>query len=312
MTQRSSAPIAPATTIAADAWQPLARPASIFAAVAAFARAKPMGAFGGLVVVMLVVVALLANVLAPENPIATNQRMALRPPSAEHLLGTDQFGRDILSRVIFGARVSLFVGVGVTLIALSLAVMIGVSSAYFGGAVDYGVQRLVDSVQAVPGLILLISVLVVLGPSVTNVVLALAFRSAITTSRVVRGATLGVIAHPYVEAAKVLGGSDLRIMARHVVPNIIPPAIIVATVQFGGTILAEASLSFLGYGVPPPTPTWGGMLSAEGRAYMIAAPWILIAPAVALSLVVFSVNMLGDALRDRLDPRLRGGGGRMH
>jgi peptide/nickel transport system permease protein len=159
----------------------------------------------------------------------------------------------------------------------------------------------------VPGLILLISVLVILGPSITNVVLALAFRSSITTSRVVRGATLGVLTNPYVESAKVLGANDLRVMLQHVVPNIVPPVIIVATVQFGGAILAEAALSFLGYGVPPPTPTWGGMMSAEGRIYMIAAPWVLLAPAIALSLVVFSVNVFGDALRDRLDPRLRAG-----
>jgi peptide/nickel transport system permease protein len=143
------------------------------------------------------------------------------------------------------------------------------------------------------------------------VVIALAMRSAITASRVIRSATLSVLANAYVESATVLGAGHIRVMLRHVAPNILPAAIIMATVQFGGAILAEASLSFLGYGVPPPTPTWGGMMSAEGRIYMNAAPWILIAPAVALSLVVFSVNMLGDALRDRLDPRLRGGGGRM-
>ena len=276
-----------------------------------FARAKPLGAMGAVVLTLLVVMAVFAPVLAPYDPVATNQRAALQSPDGAHLLGTDQFGRDILSRVLQGARISLYVGLGATSISIVLALIIGVVSAYFGGVTDYFVQRLVDAVQAVPALILLISVLVILGPSITNVVLALAFRSSITTSRIVRGATLGVLTNPYVEAAKVVGARDLRVMLQHVVPNIIPPVIIVATVQFGGAILAEAGLSFLGYGVPPPTPSWGGMMSAEGRVYMIAAPWILISPAVALSLVVFSVNVLGDALRDRLDPRLRGGGGRM-
>ena len=277
----------------------------------AFARAKPLGAFGAVVVIVMVLMAVFAQQIEPYDPIATSQREALESPGGAHALGTDQYGRDILSRVIRGARISLYVGLGATTAAIVVATMIGVASAYFGGATDYLAQRLVDAVQAIPGLIMLISVLVILGPSITNVVLALAFRSSITTSRIVRGATLGVLANPYVEAAKVLGAHDVRVMLRHVVPNIIPPVIIVATVQFGGAILAEASLSFLGYGVPPPTPTWGGMMSAEGRIYMIAAPWILIAPAIALSLVVFSVNMLGDALRDRLDPRMRGGGGRM-
>lgn len=277
----------------------------------AFARAKPLGAIGAVILTVMVVMAVFAPVLEPYNPIATSQREALQSPGAGHLLGTDQFGRDILSRVIRGARISLYVGLGATLAAVTMAMIIGVVSAYFGGVTDYFIQRLVDAVQAVPGLILLISVLVILGPSITNVVLALAFRSSITTSRIVRGATLGVLTNPYVEAAKVVGARDLRVMLQHVVPNIIPPVIIVATVQFGGAILAEASLSFLGYGVPPPTPTWGGMMSAEGRVYMIAAPWVLIGPAVALSLVVFSVNIFGDALRDRLDPRLRGGGGRL-
>lgn len=278
---------------------------------AAFARAKPLGAIGALVLLVMVVMAIFAPIIEPYNPVSNNQREALQSPRTGHLMGTDQFGRDIFSRVVRGARISLYVGLGATVTAIVLATMIGVCSAYFGGVTDYVVQRVVDTVQAIPGLILLISVLVILGPSITNVVLALAFRSAITTSRVVRSATLAVLANPYIEAAKVVGARDLRVMTLHLVPNIIPPVIIVATVQFGGAILAEASLSFLGYGVPPPTPTWGGMMSAEGRTFMLAAPWILIGPAVALSLVVFSVNMLGDALRDRLDPRLRGGGGRM-
>jgi peptide/nickel transport system permease protein len=279
--------------------------------VVRFARAKPLGAIGAVILLVMVVLAIFAQLIEPYDPLETNQREALQPPSSSHWLGTDQYGRDILSRVIRGARISLYVGLGATVAAIFVATVIGVSSSYFGGWFDYMIQRLVDAVQAVPGLIMLISVLVILGPSITNVMIALAFRSSITTSRIVRGASLGVLAHPYVEAGKVIGASNLRLMAQHVVPNIIPPIIIVATVQFGGAILAEASLSFLGYGVPPPNPTWGGMMSAEGRTFMLAAPWILWGPLLALSLVVFSVNMLGDALRDRLDPRMRGGGGRM-
>jgi peptide/nickel transport system permease protein len=286
-------------------------PGRVWRALLSFARAKPLGAFGACVLLAMVLMAIFARQIEPFNPVATNQRQALQSPSGAHIAGTDQFGRDVFSRIIRGARISLYVGIGATLIGISLAVLIGVTSAYFGGVTDYAVQRLVDVVQAIPALIMLISVLVVLGPSITNVVIALALRSAITSSRVIRSATLSVIAHPYVEAVKVLGAHDLRVMLRHVVPNIVPPAIIVATVQFGGAILAEAALSFLGYGVPPPNPTWGGMMSAEGRTFMIAAPWILIGPAVALSLVVFSVNVMGDALRDRLDPRMRGTGGRM-
>lgn len=276
-----------------------------------FVRAKPLGALGALVLVVAALMAVFAQVIEPYDPVATSQREALESPSGVHLLGTDQFGRDVFSRVVRGARISLYVGLGATSAAVVLATLIGIVSAYFGGVADYFIQRLVDVVQAIPGLILLISVLVILGPSITNVVLALAFRASITASRVIRSATLSVIANPFVEAATVLGAGHVRIMLRHVAPNIVPAAIIIATIQFGGAILAEASLSFLGYGVPPPTPTWGGMMSAEGRVYMIAAPWILIGPAVALSLVVFSVNMLGDALRDRLDPRLRGTGGRL-
>lgn len=184
--------------------------------------------------------------------------------------------------------------------------MIGTLSAYAGGAVDYFVQRVVDTVQAIPSLILLIAIMVILGPSRTNVIIALSARSLMVTSRVVRGSALGVLGQPYVGAGRVIGCSHLRTIVRYIVPNIMGPIIVLATINFGGAILAEAALSYLGYGVPPPTATWGGMLSAEGRAYMSVAPWLLLAPTIALTLVVFSANMLGDALRDVLDPRLRG------
>lgn len=273
--------------------------------VGKFVRRKPLGAFGGFITVLLVFVAIFADVIAPYGALAHSTE-TLQGPSAQHWLGTDQFGRDVLSRIIHGARVSLLVGVGVTLLGTVPALLLGLASAYFGGWVDYTVQRLVDAFQSVPYLIMLISIMVVLGPSLTNVIIALSFRRAIVESRVMRGATMGILNNTYIESARATGATDIRIMLRHLVPNIMPTLIVLGSIGFAGVILAEASLSFLGYGVPPPTPSWGGMLAADGRAYMFAAPWMLIAPTIALSLTVFGVNMFGDALRDVLDPRLRG------
>ncbi|MCA9855747.1 MAG: ABC transporter permease [Dehalococcoidia bacterium] len=278
---------------------------SAAASVRKFVRRKPLGAFGGAVTVLLVLVAVFADLIAP-YPGLQHSAATLQGPSADHWLGTDQFGRDILSRVIHGARVSLFVGVGVTLLGTIPALLLGLASAYFGGWVDYLVQRLVDAFQSVPYLIMLIAIMVVLGPSLTNVIVALSFRRAIVESRVMRGATMGILNNVYIEAAHATGATNTRIMLRHLVPNIMPTLIVLGSIGFAGVILAEASLSFLGYGVPPPTPSWGGMLAADGRAYMFAAPWMLIAPTLALSVTVFGVNMFGDALRDVLDPRLRG------
>ncbi len=271
-----------------------------------FTRHKPLGAFGAIVFVALVLTAALANVIAPYGALATDSTAALVGPSASHLAGTDQFGRDILSRVIFGARTSLEVGVAVTVFAMIPEIAIGMASAYFGGWVDYFVQRLVDTVQAIPYLIMLIAIMVVLGPSLLNVIIALSVRRMIVESRVMRGATMSILNSTYVESASAIGAGHVRILFRHLLPNIMPTAIIMASIGFSGVILAEASLSFLGYGVPPPTPSWGGMVAADGRAYMFAAPWMLVAPTIALALVVFGVNMFGDALRDVLDPRLRG------
>ncbi|MGE3960088.1 MAG: ABC transporter permease [Dehalococcoidia bacterium] len=273
--------------------------------VGRFIRKKPLGAFGAFITVVLVLAALLADVVAPYGALE-HSNATLAGPSWSHWLGTDQFGRDILSRIIHGARVSLFVGVGVTLLGTIPALLIGVVSAYFGGWVDYAIQRLVDSFQSIPYLIMLIAIMVVLGPSLTNVIIALSFRRAIVESRVMRGATMGILNNTYIEAARATGATNVRIMLRHLVPNIMPTLIVLGSIGFAGVILAEASLSFLGYGVPPPTPSWGGMLAADGRAYMFAAPWMLIAPTIALSITVFGVNMFGDALRDVLDPRLRG------
>ncbi|MBM3139515.1 MAG: ABC transporter permease [Candidatus Rokubacteria bacterium] len=271
-----------------------------------FVRRKPLGAFGAAVILILIVVAVFAEVLAPADPIAQNQREALLGPSAKHLAGTDQFGRDVMSRLIHGARISLYVGVGATLLTLVPATVLGILSAYVGGAFDYLFQRVVDAIQAVPGLILLIAIVVVLGSNLFNIIVALSFGGAIVDSRVMRGATMQVSKADYVSAARVLGATDVRIMFQHILPNIMPPIIVLASLGFGQFILAEASLSFLGFGIQPPAPSWGNMLASEGRRYMYAAPWLLWAPAAALSLVVFGMNMFGDALRDVLDPRLRG------
>ncbi len=272
------------------------------------ARRKPLGAFGAVVLSAMVLVALFAGLISPYDPLVNDQAVAIQKPSAAHLAGTDQFGRDILSRVIFGARTALTIGVAATALAMIPAAIIGVASAYFRGAVDYLIQRCVDAIQSIPGLILLIAIMVILGPSLRNVVIALSFGYAVTSSRIVRGAAITIIGATYVEAARLVGASDLRIMLRHILPNVVPPLIVTASLGFGQLILAEASISFLGYGIRPPNPSWGNMLAADGRAYMFAQPWMLLAPTIALGLVVFGVNMLGDAIRDLIDPRLRGAG----
>lgn len=269
------------------------------------ARKKPMGAAGAIVLVLLVLVAIFADVVAP-YPALEHGPTPLAGPSSEHLAGTDQFGRDILSRVIYGARTSLYVGVAATVVSMVPAVLLGMTSAFFGGWYDYLLQRFVDTIQALPGLILLMTIVVILGSSLWNVIFALSFNRAIVGSRVMRGATLGVSTATYVEAARACGATNVRIILRHLLPNIVPTIIVVYSLGFGTVILAEASLSFLGLGVPPPTPSWGGMMAADGRAYMFAAPWMLWAPTIALAVVVFAVNMFGDAIRDLLDPRLRG------
>lgn len=275
--------------------------------VARFARRKPLGAGGAAVIVLLILIAVGADVISPHDPLE-HSPARLQGPSTENLVGTDQFGRDVLSRVIYGARTSLQVGVAATIFAMVPAVIIGMTSAYFGGWYDYSVQRFVDTIQALPGLILLVTILVILGAGMWNVIFALSFNSAIVGSRVMRGATMGVSNEMYVDAARAMGATHVRVMFRHLLPNIVPTVIVVYSLGFGNVILAEASLSFLGYGIPPPTPSWGGMLAADGRSYMFAAPWMLWGPTVALALVIFAVNMFGDAMRDVLDPRLRGAG----
>jgi peptide/nickel transport system permease protein len=274
--------------------------------IGAFCRQKPLGAVGAAIVLGLLAMAACAEWIAPY---AYDQQIPdgrLRPPGGGFLLGTDNVSRDVFSRIVYGARVSVTVGFLTVLIGTSLAATIGITSGYFRGRYDVVVQRLVDAWQSFPYLIIILSLLAVLGPGMLNVILSLSILVAAATSRVIRSATLAVVEHPYVEAARALGCGHLRILVRHVLPNVLATIVVVATIGLGGVILAEAALSFLGYGVPPPHPSWGSMLSGSGRTYMYSAPWIAIWPGVAISLVVFGFNMLGDALRDVLDPRLRG------
>src|SRR6059036_385950 len=276
-------------------------------AVGRFARRKPLGALGALIVVAMLVMAAFAERIAPYGYDDTVRGARMKPPSAAHWLGTDNLSRDMWSRVVYGARVSITVGFATIGLAIFLATVIGVSSGYFGGAYDLVIQRLVDAWLSFPYLVIILSVMAVLGPGLLNLVVALAILIAAINSRVIRGAAIAVAQSTYVEAARALGCGHARIIARHILPNVMATIIILATIGLGATILAESSLSFLGFGVPPPFPSWGAMLSGSGRTYMFRAPWMAVWPGVAISLAVFGFNMLGDALRDVLDPRLRGG-----
>jgi peptide/nickel transport system permease protein len=274
--------------------------------VAALVRKKPFGALGGGVVLTLFLLALFADALAPAHYNATSPRHSLERPGAGHWFGTDELGRDVLSRVLYGARVSMSVGLAATAISVFLAGLIGVVSGYFGRRIDLLLQRVVDAWMAFPGLVTVIVLLALLGPGLGHLIVALGVSLAFPQSRTIRGATQVVREQAYIEASLAAGASHWRVLCRHVLPNVLPAMIIVASNALGVVILVEAAVSFLGYGVPPPHPSWGGMLSATGRAYMVRAPWLSIFPGLALSLAVFAFNVLGDAMRDLLDPRLKG------
>ncbi|MCX6021448.1 MAG: ABC transporter permease [Chloroflexi bacterium] len=233
-----------------------------------------------------------------------------RLPTEGFFLGTDNFGLDMWSRLLHGARVSLSVAVATVLIGTTLATLLGAFTGYAGGKIDIVIGRFVDAFMSLPQLVVLLTIMAVLGPGLVNVIIALSARAAITESRIVRSAIVSVKQLQYIDAARALGASPARILFLHALPNVMAPIIIIATTALGSAILAEASLSFLGAGVPPAAPTWGGMLSSEGRRFMIVAPWMAIFPGLALSLAVFGINVLGDGLRDVFDPRLRGGSGR--
>jgi len=275
-------------------------------AVGRFVRRKPLGAMGAVIVGAMLVMAAFAERIAPYGYDDSIRGARMKAPSAAHWLGTDNLSRDMWSRIVYGARVSISVGFLTVTLAVLAAAAVGVSSAYFGGAWDLIVQRVVDAWLSFPYLIIILSVMAVLGPGLLNVVLSLALLLAATNSRVIRGATLTAMQQTYVEAARAMGCGHARIIVRHLLPNVTATIIILATIGLGAVILAESALSFLGFGVPLPHPSWGGMLSGSGRTHMLRAPWMAIWPGAAISLAVFGFNMLGDALRDVLDPRLRG------
>ena len=271
-----------------------------------FIARKPLGAIGGALVLLLIVIAIAAPVTAPYPYDVGNAAERLQGPTIAHPFGTDANGRDMLSRIIWGAQVSVTVGFGAVLISTVLAVTIGMISGYYGGWVDLVVQRLVDVWISFPALVLLISMVAVAGPGLWSITAILGILLAPGTSRVVRSAVLAIRHQPYIESASCIGAGDTWVLLRYILPNVFAPIIVLATVQLGTAILAESTLSFLGYGVPPPYPAWGSMLSGTGRAFMLQSPWLSIWPGLAISLAVFGFNMLGDALRDELDPRLRG------
>ena len=276
--------------------------------VLTFARRKPLGAIGGAIVLALLIMAIFAGQIAPHPYDHSVRGARMKPPSGQFWMGTDNLSRDVWSRVVYGARISITVGFATVALATLMATAIGVSSAYLGGAYDIVVQRVVDAWMSFPALVVILSLISALGPGLPNLILALSILGAASASRVIRGATLSVIANPYVEGARAIGAGHLRIVLLHVLPNVTGTILILATIGLGTVILAESALSFLGFGIPPPYPSWGAMLSGSGRSFMYYAPWMALFPCAAISLAVFGFNMLGDALRDVLDPRQRGSG----
>ncbi len=272
-------------------------------------KEKPLGTFCGIIVLLFILVAIFANVLAPYPYWEMHLADRLTGSSARYLLGTDQLGRDLLSRLIVGARLSIVVGLSATAVNVVVAVLIGGISGFFGGKVDLAVQRFVDAWMAFPGLLLLLTIMSIVGQGLLQIIVILGIAGGIGGSRVIRGAVVGIKENDYFLATRAVGTPTRHILTRHVLPNIMPPIIIVFSINIGGVIIAEASLSFLGFGLPLKVPSWGGMLSREGREFMEMAPWLALWPGLALTITVYSLNMFGDAVRDLLDPRLRGGEG---
>src|ERR671915_623044 len=281
-------------------------PVAVLLGLRHFARYKPMGAAGGIVLLLLILVAILAPWIAPRDPYVPHVAFQYAPPGGEFLLDGDQLGRDVLSRLIYGARISLRVGVFSVLIGITAGTLLEITSAYVGGKVDLIIQRVVDALMAFPPIILTLGLMAARGASENNVIIALVAILLPGATRVVRSQTLSIKELDYTLAARAIGAGPGRIMIRHILPNVMANFIVLSTISLGFAIIIEASLSFLGVGISPDIPTWGGMLTLGASKYVNIAPWLAIFPGIAIAVVVFSVNLLGDALRDVLDPKLRG------
>lgn len=267
---------------------------------------KPPAVASLVVILVIIFAAIFANVVAPYDPLELHPVARLKPPNPQYLLGTDNLGRDVFSRVIHGARISLYVSIAAVALAQGIGSSFGIVSGYFGARTDAIIMRVMDAIYAFPQLVLALAMVAMLGQSTNNVIYAIAFTSVPPVSRVLRGATLSVKQNEYVLGARAMGATHLRILLQHILPNVLPLIIVYGSLGFAGAILVEASLSFLGLGTPPPAPSWGGMLSSSGRQYFEVAPWLAIWPGVAITLATWSFNLFGDALRDILDPRMRG------
>ena len=269
-------------------------------------REKPLGAAGAIICLIFLFCGLFADVIAPYGMNEIKLSARLKPPSWEHWFGTDNLGRDMLSRCLYGAQISVIIGLAAATLATVISVVLGILTGYLGGKFDMIVQRMVDAWMSFPDLIILIVVVAVLGPGTWQIIGVLGLLLGIGGSRIIRSAVVSVRENMYVHAAQSIGASTGRILWRHILPNVLPPIIVLFTTRVGTVILAESALSFLGLGVPPPTPTWGGMLSGSGRTFMFQGPWLVIFPGLCLTMVVYAINVYGDALRDIFDPRMRG------
>ena len=273
-------------------------------------KEKPLGLAGGFIVLILFFTGIFADFLAPYGYNEMMLADRLSAPSATYVLGTDNMGRDLLSRVIYGARISMIVGLSGAALHVIVGTLAGAVSGYYGGRFDIALQRFVDALQCFPSLILYLTIMAIIGQGLLPVILVLGISSGFFGSRTIRSAVIGIKENMYIEAARAVGNPVRKILLKHVIPNIMPVLIIEFTLAVGRMIITEAMLSFLGFGIPPPAPSWGGMLSGSGRRYMLQAPWMALWPGFALAMAAYGINMLGDALRDLWDPRLRGGLGR--
>ena len=273
-------------------------------------KEKPLGAASGIVILLWILIAIFADALTPYPPFEMHLADRLQGSSAQYLLGTDHIGRDFLSRLIIGARISILIGLAATALSTVISTLIGGTSGFLGGKFDIVVQRVVDAWIVFPGLLLLLTIMSIVGRGIPQIILVLGISGGIGGSRLIRSAVIAIKGSDNFLAAEAVGNTKWRSLIRHVLPNVMPVVIITFSITVGGVILSIASLSFLGYGLPPTTPDWGGLLSREGRQYMEQAPWLAVWPGLCLTIVVYALNMLGDAIRDLLDPRLRGGEGR--